>query len=238
MPLTPSVNRFAGSTTGIYFIRCAESVYKSLFDQEEGFPDVVNRLHLLGACPEYSQHLHFLNSMDLSRPPHFMLDKPRAFYLGAITEFFQSWSSIWPVLMKKQFLSAFHRIFDRVEAHDPNLSPSDYIILRQIFLVLSITAWKSRSPTECNTYYLNTLECARLTTAPENEDLPGLQSHLLTCLYLQLTRKHDEWTQTCGQVVRLAQSLGLHRHSRRFQFCSGEMELRKRIWWCVYAVDV
>ncbi|GFN10912.1 transcription factor domain-containing protein [Aspergillus tubingensis] len=142
------------------------------------------------------------------------------------------------VLMKKQFLSAFHRIFDRVEAHDPNLSPSDYIILRQIFLVLSITAWKSRSPTECNTYYLNTLECARLTTAPENEDLPGLQSHLLTCLYLQLTRKHDEWTQTCGQVVRLAQSLGLHRHSRRFQFCSGEMELRKRIWWCVYAVDV
>ncbi|PWY77873.1 hypothetical protein BO83DRAFT_334347 [Aspergillus eucalypticola CBS 122712] len=238
VPLTPSVNRFAGSTTGIYFIRCAEAVYKTLFDQEEGFPDVVNRLHLLGACPEYSQRLLFLNSIDLSRPPHFMLDKTRALYLGAITEFFQSWSSIWPVLMKKQFLSAFHRIFDRVEAHDPNLSPSDYVSLRQIFLVLSITAWKSRSPTECNTYYLNALECARLTTAPENEDFPGLQSLLLTCLYLQLTRKHDEWIQISGQVVRLAQSLGLHRHSRRFQFCAGEMELRKRIWWCVYAVDV
>ncbi|KAI2816563.1 transcriptional regulator family: Fungal Specific TF [Aspergillus niger] len=41
-----------------------------------------------------------------------------------------------------------------------------------------------------------------------------------------------------GQAVRLAQSLGLHRHSRRFRFCAGEMELRKRMWWCVYAVDV
>ncbi|KAI9931164.1 hypothetical protein MW887_010823 [Aspergillus wentii] len=35
-----------------------------------------------------------------------------------------------------------------------------------------------------------------------------------------------------------AQSLGLHRHARRFTFCRGDVELRKRVWWCVYAVDI
>lgn len=238
VPLTPSVDRFAGSTTGIYFIRCAETVYKSLFGHEEGFPDVVNRLHLVGACPEYFQPRHLLNQTNLPQPPHFMLEDTRAFYLCKLTRFFESWSSVWPVLMKTQFLSSFHRIFDLVETHDPNLSASDFVILQQIFLVLSITAWQNHSPEECRSYYIKSLECARLTAPSESEDLPILQSLLLTCLYLQLTRQHEEWIRTSGQVVRLAQSLGLHRHSRRFRFCAGEIELRKRIWWCVHAVDV
>ncbi|KAL4898236.1 fungal-specific transcription factor domain-containing protein [Aspergillus ambiguus] len=238
VPSSPSVNRFAGSTTGIYFIRCAETVHKSLFNHEEGFPEVVNRLHLLGPSPEYFGPRHLLSPANLSQPPHFIFKKPRAYYLHGLTDFFQSWISIWPILMKKQFFSHFHRIFDLVETHDPNLSPSDFAILRQIFLVLSISAWQSRSPKECDLYYTNALECAQTTTVPENGDLPGLQSLLLTCLYLQLTRKHEEWIQISGQAVRLAQSLGLHRHSRRFRFCAGEVELRKRIWWCVYAVDI
>ncbi|CAK41916.1 hypothetical protein M747DRAFT_271648 [Aspergillus niger ATCC 13496] len=221
----------------IYSARSSNYVL-SLFNHEEGFPDVVNRLHLLGPGPEYSQTRHLSKSSNISRPPHFLLENTRAFYLRGVTDFSKFWSSIWPIFMEKQFLSAFHRVFDLVETHDPNLSPSDYVILRQIFLVLSITAWQNRSPTECNSYYLNALECSRLTTASENEGLAGLQSLLLTCLYLQLTRKHEEWIQTAGQAVRLAQSLGLHRHSRRFRFCAGEMELRKRMWWCVYAVDV
>ncbi|OJJ76899.1 hypothetical protein ASPBRDRAFT_140273 [Aspergillus brasiliensis CBS 101740] len=238
VPLTASVDRFAGSTTGIYFIHCAETVYKSLFDSDKSFPDVVNRLHLVGACPEYSEPRHLLNPIDLTRPLHYMLEDTRAFYLCKLTQFFESWSSVWPMLMKKQFLSSFHRIFDLVETHDPNLSASDFVILRQIFLVLSITAWQNRSSKESHSYYIKSLECGRLTAPSGSEDLPGLQSLLLTCLYLQLTRKHEEWIRTSGQVVRLAQSLGLHRHSRRFRFCAGEIELRKRIWWCVYAVDV
>ncbi|OJJ40830.1 hypothetical protein ASPWEDRAFT_102560 [Aspergillus wentii DTO 134E9] len=89
---------------------------------------------------------------------------------------------------------------------------------------------------ECHIYYEKACQLARLGL--KRGDLTELQSVILTCLYLQITRHHSTWIQTSGQAVRLAQSLGLHRHARRFTFCRGDVELRKRVWWCVYAVDI
>ncbi|KAJ4072865.1 hypothetical protein NW761_014557 [Fusarium oxysporum] len=37
--------------------------------------------------------------------------------------------------------------------------------------------------------------------------------------------------------TRLAQTLGLHRHSDRFKFDPLETELRRRAWWCQYSLD-
>ncbi|KAL4879958.1 fungal-specific transcription factor domain-containing protein [Aspergillus karnatakaensis] len=43
--------------------------------------------------------------------------------------------------------------------------------------------------------------------------------------------------QLNGHMVRIAQSLGLHRHARRFRMGVGEIELRKRLWWWIYTFD-
>jgi hypothetical protein len=40
-----------------------------------------------------------------------------------------------------------------------------------------------------------------------------------------------------GLMVSISQSLGLHRHARRFKMKTGEIELRKRVWWYVYVFD-
>ncbi|WZH49521.1 fungal-specific transcription factor domain-containing protein [Fusarium acuminatum] len=40
-----------------------------------------------------------------------------------------------------------------------------------------------------------------------------------------------------GLATRLAQTLGLHRHSDRFKFDPLETELRRRAWWCQYSLD-
>ncbi|KAF9884993.1 hypothetical protein FE257_000816 [Aspergillus nanangensis] len=157
-------------------------------------------------------------------------------YLHQLVKFFHVWSSIWPILMKKQLLDSFHRIFDRIEQGDTHLSGEDVTSLRQIFLLLSITSCHDHAHDDSRMYYDCAFKCAHL--CPQTGDLSELQSILLTSLYLQLTRQHAPWIGISGQAVRLAQSLGLHRHSRRFKFCAGEVELRKRIWWCVYAVDI
>ncbi|RKK09192.1 hypothetical protein BFJ65_g15644 [Fusarium oxysporum f. sp. cepae] len=40
-----------------------------------------------------------------------------------------------------------------------------------------------------------------------------------------------------GLATRLAQTLGLHRHSDRFKFDPLETEVRRRAWWCQYSLD-
>jgi len=71
-----------------------------------------------------------------------------------------------------------------------------------------------------------------------NGSLASLQGLLLLLLYYQVTWQHHLVCSTIGSVVRVTHSLGLHRHARRFRFCVGETEVRKRVWWCVYIFDV
>ncbi|XHG00987.1 hypothetical protein AWENTII_004395 [Aspergillus wentii] len=231
--------RFAGSTTGIHFIHSAEKVYKTCFNTAEEFPEPVYRLHCLGPLTRPHQTEPHVNQSELQQP-YFVLDGPRTSYLPKLTRFFKRWSSIWPVLMQTQFFQAFHLIFDSVEIN-ASFSDMDLAGLRQVYLVLAIDAWDSNGSSlnhsnECHIYYEKACQLARLGL--KRGDLTELQSVILTCLYLQITRHHSTWIQTSGQAVRLAQSLGLHRHARRFTFCRGDVELRKRVWWCVYAVDI
>lgn len=69
------------------------------------------------------------------------------------------------------------------------------------------------------------------------EDLETLQLYVVEMLALCLEK--DPWhaVQLCGQATRLALSLGLHRHSQRFQRGPLETEMRKRVFWSVLTVD-
>ena len=55
-------------------------------------------------------------------------------------------------------------------------------------------------------------------------------------LFLVCVRRHDHtrfvWTLT-GTVIRLAQSLGIHRDGSNFNLAPYETEIRRRIWWQV-----
>jgi hypothetical protein len=68
-------------------------------------------------------------------------------------------------------------------------------------------------------------------------NLKSLQALSLFALYNQLSGHCLTLTTLNGTMVSLAQSLGLHRHARRFKMGVGEIELRKRLWWWVYVFD-
>ncbi|KAK7178689.1 fungal specific transcription factor domain-containing protein [Paraphaeosphaeria sporulosa] len=59
-------------------------------------------------------------------------------------------------------------------------------------------------------------------------------------IYLLLLRRSDDakkiWTLT-GLVVRIAQTLGLHRDASHFGLATFETEMRRRLWWQIYILD-
>lgn len=59
-------------------------------------------------------------------------------------------------------------------------------------------------------------------------------------VYLVLLRRNDDarkiWTLT-GLVVRIAQTLGIHRDGTHFDLPPFEVEMRRRLWWQVCILD-
>ncbi|KAI1033931.1 hypothetical protein LB503_010949 [Fusarium chuoi] len=67
--------------------------------------------------------------------------------------------------------------------------------------------------------------------------LQSLQGLVITQLYVQLSGRYSTASHISGLATRMAQTLGLHRHSDRFKFDPLETELRRRAWWCQYSLD-
>lgn len=59
-------------------------------------------------------------------------------------------------------------------------------------------------------------------------------------IFLILLRRNDDarkiWTMT-GLVVRIAQTLGIHRDGSHFKLTPFEIEMRRRLWWQVCILD-
>lgn len=67
--------------------------------------------------------------------------------------------------------------------------------------------------------------------------MPTLQGLIFAQLYMQLSCRYADASHFGGIAARLAQTLGLHRHSARFKLDPLETELRRRTWWCQYSLD-
>lgn len=143
----------------------------------------------------------------------------------------------YPILARKQFLDGIERIFTTVSTYPDDLGCSDKIILYQLLIILAtVTCGDVNDNHISRKYYVNSIDLHHHITTIGN--LASLQALLLLLVYYQATAQHHLVYNTIGAVVRTAQSLGLHRHARRFRFCVGETEIRKRLWWCVYIFDV
>ena len=170
------------------------------------------------------------------------LGEARFYYLPKLERFFLRWGSTYPVLSQRQFYDAVFRILDEAHQSIPQITDRDLSSLHQLHLVLAINAWDDPGTdndhfTDSSPYHFKLARQTHLHVV-EKGDLSTLQSLLLTSLYFQLSGQHSCFTQISGAAVRLAQSLGLHRHTRRFKFCAGEVEMRNRIWWAVYRLDM
>ncbi|CAG8103286.1 unnamed protein product [Penicillium olsonii] len=131
-----------------------------------------------------------------------------------------------------------------MNALDDNSGQStlDYSTAVILLMILNIQESFAGSPAQSPRQSLDCLE--RLSLAHRLIDKVFTQGHIrslqalaLFALFNQLSGHCLTLTTMSGIMVRLAQSLGLHRHARRFKMGVGEIELRKRLWWWVYVFD-
>ncbi|KAB8205731.1 hypothetical protein BDV34DRAFT_96620 [Aspergillus parasiticus] len=243
---------FAGSTTGVHFVLSAQQLYQTTFSSQEHFPECLFRLHILrhkelpvalkhnisiASCLENNQ----LTSGNVFEPLRYHLrDVGVVAVRKAFDKYQQCWGSLYPVLLSKQFLGTFDDTIN--DAWTTSIEPHLRIpFLLQVYALLALdNVDRSTTATQSEplSYHLDTILRNLLGQMPCRGDISSLQGLILYILYLQMTSQHSLAIRTCGMIVRLAQSLGLHRHTRRFKHSPGESELRRRLWWSVYVLDV
>ncbi|KAF6810869.1 3-carboxy-muconate cycloisomerase, partial [Colletotrichum sojae] len=221
---------FAGSTTGVHFISQAEQQLQMLRIHTETFPSSVYSLYLhnlWGAPPRESESL-----MTAAMVAQLPVDA--ANILAATID---RWTPLYPIVHKHSTLEAFQRLLD-----DPE--HGDLSILYQVLGLLSLgtlghagTCIRSHQHFLCLSDKYYAMSATLTSKLHERPCLPTLQGLEIAQIYLQLSSRYSVASQLGGMATRMAQNLGLHRHSQRFKFDPLETELRRRVWWCQYSLD-
>ncbi|PLB53492.1 hypothetical protein P170DRAFT_473353 [Aspergillus steynii IBT 23096] len=246
---------FAGSTTGVHFVLSAQQQYQVAFSSREHFPECMFRLHVL-------QPTHLRGTSSGNIIPDRTSDAATDFgsnsceaecshirklganvIRGAFEKYIQNWGSLYPVLLAKQFFENLEEIMTGSSLLLDQYRAVPFIF--QVYALMALDSAKSSRDSSLGSASLcpnpvddNAVLSSLYGRMPCRGDLNSLQGLILYLLYLQTTSQHSLAIRVCGTAVRLAQSLGLHRHSRRFKHSPGEAELRKRLWWAVFALDI
>jgi hypothetical protein len=231
--------RFAGSTTGVHFILSAQQAMLKHTTATNRFPENCYRLHFLspsddgfaanGRCPEHQGFGQYTS----------ILDESIEFYAGQIRLFNEYWTGLSPIVCESDLISQLADILAREIQHETPLSSNDQGIVFQATCIMAINI--IADPDEhISCHKLAALVkhlCSNVFDLAVAADLVAVQGLILFSLFIQITGQVRSMPQFNGLLVRAAHSLGLHRHTRRFKFNAGQVEMRKRMWWCVYIFD-
>ncbi|KAJ0413750.1 fungal-specific transcription factor domain-containing protein [Aspergillus carlsbadensis] len=242
------VSRFAGSTTGVHFILTVEDTCKQTLYLTESFPDSCYSLYLAGPAVEVNKAPSSVTpgGDDLlwnlaSREILDHLRHPIEFYTDQIDEFLSRWEAFCPVLARKQLLHTVREMVQGIQVR-AGVDGADSSTLCILLSIMSINHLAQPIHDQLDhdigqlgrpTSIFDRLQ-SHLTA---RGDIHSLQGLVLLSFYYQLTGQSLGLIKLNGSMARIAQSLGLHRHARRFRMNVGEIELRKRIWWWVYIFD-
>ncbi|KAH9860864.1 hypothetical protein IAQ61_010598 [Plenodomus lingam] len=149
-------------------------------------------------------------------------------------------------LVKILHIPTFEPVFDQAASQLNKISKT----LEPIIFVTYYGAVTSSTPEECRNKWgeERSAMLSRYQFAVEQslaranflccEQIVVLQAFLL---FLMLLRRNDDarkiWTMT-GLVVRIAQTLGIHRDGSHFGLQPFEIEMRRRLWWQICILDV
>ncbi|PSN65582.1 hypothetical protein BS50DRAFT_622750 [Corynespora cassiicola Philippines] len=241
------IGRFAGSTTGVHFVLSVQDACRSIASQLDPFPEPCYCSHLIqplgssqGAyesndgTEHADQHLPLTIEEALKSLQMTLEDISRHLHL-----FDTQWSSFCPIIIREEIIRKIGCFF-LDSNHTRRLSGIDYAVLQIIFLVTKINQPSEAlsETTDTSAYHIPDSLVHRIhLTLLTQADLWTLQALIVYSLFIQKRGERLAMIPLNGAMVQIAQSLGLHRHARRFKFEAGEVELRKRIWWSVYIFD-
>lgn len=242
--------RFAGTTTGIHFVLSTQQAIKTRMDVIGWFPESCFRLYLL-QMPTHEPVAYILGSgatLGLEEACQLLANlcpHPPSYYASHVQRFVASWSAYFPIIAVSDFLLRVTSLLEYVRQTSSARSIGDDDCCIAFHLVMIILVNNLNVDAKSTHGFLSArdiegmglLQRTLAVRMMQTRNQSSLQGLLLLGLYYQLTGQNQYMVQLSGLMVQFAHSLGLHRHSRRFTFCAGEIELRRRIWWCVYIYD-
>lgn len=178
-------------------------------------------------------------SSSLGQPPPLELSKE------LMMSYFKVWHPLFPFLHGPSFLQAMEGLYSQEARENPVHDPdsSDHrsvcwtIILQCIFNLASLLRPDLDLPVESRIQSPANMT-SLLAVLATRHDIASLQALLAVQVYLVATMSLRLASTFGGCVLRSVLHAGLHRCPFRYtQLSSHDRQLRKRIFWCAYAID-
>jgi hypothetical protein len=224
---------FGGSTTGVHFISQAEQQLQILQMHKGAFPSCAYGLYLHNLWGSSLQSSQFSIVADVVQqlPPN---------TLEILSSTIDRWTPLYPIVHKPSTIESAARLF---ESHAPK--EPDVFMLYQLLGLLALGTIGDKGECIrkhrhflCSSERYYSIAATLLDRIINQPSLQSLQGLVVIQVYLQLSNRYSIASHIGGVATRVAQTLGLHRHSQRFKFDPLETEMRRRAWWCQYSLDV
>lgn len=165
------------------------------------------------------------------------LDQPLGVYTRQIISFCEAWTGVCPVVAESDLMREISDTLRDMSETSNSLSPSHLTSALKLTAILLINAFPAQDVPEKTRVTYRNLMTVLMPIVESLDTLSSVQAVALVSLFACMSGHVSLMSRLNGRLVQTAQTLGLHRHSRRFKFGQGQIEMRKRLWWWIYGFD-
>ena len=257
-------SQFVGSSSGVYFIKTVKRAFNDLEgpnSSESNFPtaeetlvgaedsprekrqrtssirDTASSAGVVESPEEWTYDPSLMGSMGNLPPPEVAK--------GLMMMYFKVWHPLFPFLHGPTFLQAMEKVYSSRTNQSQHTQGSciDHrstcwtTIFQCVFNLGSLLAPGLDLPAESKIQSPNSIN-SLLGTLSSRHDIVSLQALLAIQVYLVATMSLRQASTVGGCILRSMLHAGLHRCPFRYkQLSTHDRQLRKRIFWCAYAID-
>jgi hypothetical protein len=258
-------SQFVGSSSGVYFINTVKRAFSTGADEsgspETEFPSAEETLVGADDSPRHKRHRVAASNADSvlspsagESPLHWKYDPQVAANLGdapplelakeLMMTYFKVWHPLFPFLHGPTFLQAMVRLYSSTPETTSNEDvTSDHrsacwtVVCQCIFNLGALLRLDLKVPSECRIQSPGSMT-ALLGSLSTRHDIASLQALLAAQVFLVAKMALRPASTFGGCILRSMLHAGLHRCPFRYaQLSSHDRQLRKRIFWCAYAID-
>ncbi|CAG8925661.1 unnamed protein product [Penicillium salamii] len=251
-------SQFVGSSSGVYFIKTVKRAFNEdgPNSAQSNFPTAEETLVGAEDSPrEKRQRTASVRDTvsDVESPTEWTYDPSLMGSMGNLPPpeiakdlmmmYFKVWHPLFPFLHGPTFLQAMERIYSSNQSQQTQGSCIDHrstcwtTIFQCIFNLGSLLAPDLDLPDESKIQSPNSIN-SLLGTLSSRHDIVSLQALLAIQVYLVATMSLRQASTVGGCILRSMLHAGLHRCPYRYkQLSTHDRQLRKRIFWCAYAID-
>ncbi|CAG8105802.1 unnamed protein product [Penicillium olsonii] len=251
-------SQFVGSSSGVYFVKTVKRAFN------EGGPDSSESIFptaeetLVGAEDSPREKRQRTASVrdaisDIEPPIGWNYDPSSTGSMGNIPSpeiakdlmmmYFKVWHPLFPFLHGPTFLQVMEKVYSNNQSQQTQGSCTDHrstcwtTIFQCVFNLGSLLAPDLDLPVESKIQSPNSIN-GLLGTLSSRHDILSLQALLAIQVYLVATMSLRQASTVGGCILRSMLHAGLHRCPYRYkQLSTHDRQLRKRVFWCAYAID-